>query len=262
MLLSTTISMSCISTMTALFVFSSSLGAQQWSCRDQYGQPLQPQFGVNYGAYIPVDHVDAPTPCSLGNLPLPKIYKGDPSAYVGDDRPLYSYRVAQGIFVRNEQQYTAGYWYGVGATRNYGDGSPANGSTLSDLDEDGVQYDCWQWNDAGLADSGDIHYDMSFPYSTQSQTHFYGTATNPLESVRAPIAWDFRAVIDDSSWTNPTAYVNYNHSCYPAHRVYVNGHSVYHYVPPRNDSDYITGCLLFQRDKLIGQTSSTSVPCN
>ena len=106
-------------------------------------------------------------------------------------------------------------------------------------------------------------YDMSFPDSTQGQAHFSGTGSNPFESSLARISWDMRTVINTSDLTNVTAYVNYNHTCYPAHGIKVNNYTLYRWEPPRNDADWITGCLVFQQGKIIGQQQSpTHVPCN
>ncbi len=89
--------------------------------------------------------------------------------------------------------------------------------------------------------------------------HYSGAASNPLETY-APITWDMRTVIDTTNPLSPTAYVNYNHTCYPSHQIKVNGAVVYLYTPPQNDIIFITNCLLFQSGKIIGQTSPTGVP--
>lgn len=80
-----------------------------------------------------------------------------------------------------------------------------------------------------------------------------GTASNPLEAVSAPIAWDMNTLVDYSNLDYVTAKVNYNHTYFPAHIVYGNGIVVYHWEPPRSDVSYVTGCLLFQLGKITGQ---------
>ena len=85
------------------------------------------------------------------------------------------------------------------------------------------------------------------------------SASNPLESVNAPITWDMRIVVDTTNPNAPTAYVNYNHTCYPSRQIIVNGDLLYRYTPPRNDLNYITGCLLFQSGKITGQTNPSTI---
>jgi hypothetical protein len=126
-------------------------------------------------------------------------------------------------------------------------------------DEDGVRNDCFLWNDSGHADSSGFTHDESYPYGSQGQAHFAGSAANPLEP-SPQIKWDMRVVIDDPNVQAPTAYVNYNHTCYPAHHIVVNGQEVYSYIPPRNDTAFILGCLSDAFDHVIGQSGAVGVP--
>ena len=136
-------------------------------------------------------------------------------------------------------------------------GRSSNGSTLSNLDEDGVSNDCYLWNASGQATP---NFTEDVQYSTnQGQVHFAGSACNPLETC-APIVWDMRTVLNTPNPQQPTAYVNYNHTCYPSHQVKVNGQIIYLYTPPRNDGTYIFTCLALQSGKIIGQTSPVNVP--
>lgn len=64
-------------------------------------------------------------------------------------------------------------------------------------------------------------------------------------------------VVDESS---PTAYVNYNHTCYPAHVVFVNGINIYEYLPTRNDLKYAALCLDQLLPKLTGVSPTKQVP--
>ncbi|HLH44707.1 MAG TPA: hypothetical protein VKV74_17085 [Bryobacteraceae bacterium] len=58
------------------------------------------------------------------------------------------------------------------------------------------------------------------------------------------LAYDLNiAVVRHGVPTTPTAYMNYNWTCYPAHVVRVNGVQVYEYLPPRNDLAYVGLCL-------------------
>ena len=135
----------------------------------------------------------------------------------------------------------------------------SKGSSLASADEDGIQYDCNKWNDAGQATPAFSH-DESFPYAHQGQLHFTGEVANPLESQLATITWDMRAVIDIQDPQSATAYINYNHTCYPAHLIKVNGQVVYSYTPSSNSTTYLFGCLVLHAGKIIGQTSPVSVP--
>jgi|GEM_PF-4635177 len=213
----------------------------------------QPEhFSVAYSSYIPVDHVYSASPCDFQGAPVFLLYMGDANRG--------TYRTTEAISITPDSQAASGFFPGTGQTRNYGLLSPANGSTLSSQDEDGVQYDCYLWNDAATASPSGFTHDESFPYSTQGQSHFAGSASNPLELVNAPIDWDMRTVIDDSNQQSPTAYVNYNHTCYPSHQIKVNNQIVYLYTPPRNDTTYIFGCLVVQSGKITGQTVPVQVP--
>jgi hypothetical protein len=237
--------------------------AQLWYCHypntpPWNGAAYEGNHNVSYNAYIPWDHISGPTPCYTG---ASVIYKGDPNAIIPGDYPIQSARVYNVVNFRSGVILQA--INDVGQTRNYGYGSPLNGSTLSAGDEDGIARDCWLWNDSGYASTDDFHQDVSFPYPTQGQAHNYGTASNPLESSLAKIAWDMRTVIDYSNLDNVTGIVNYNHTCFPAHIIKVNDHTIYSWTPPRNDTDYITGCLLFQQGKIIGQqTQAQQVSCD
>lgn len=150
------------------------------------------------------------------------------------------------------------FYVNTGATRNYGYGSPANGpdanldshplgdlyqGLYSGLDEDNVGGDCSKWNAAGHAATTNMQtYSVSYPYATQAQVHLSGSAANPLEPGPA-IVWNMNVVVDDSNPASPTAYVNYSHTCYPAHIIKVNGAIVYTYLPSGNSEFYLAACL-------------------
>ena len=229
--------------------------------KDDLGSQKQaqfiPAFSVAYSSYIPVDHVNGPTSCPYvldpdGSPYIPLIYMGDANRG--------PYRTTESIYVTPQTQAYWGFFPDTGYTRNYDAlHSPVNGSTLSAADEDGIQYDCYLWNDQGKANPAGFSYDVTFPYPHQGQVHFSGSASNPLELAPAPITWDMRTVVDNSNPGSPTAYVNYNHTCYPAHQVKVNGQIIYLYTPPENDISYIAVCLS-GLNKVIGQTNPMSVP--
>ncbi|MGH9511696.1 MAG: Ig-like domain-containing protein [Terriglobales bacterium] len=165
------------------------------------------QFNVAYSSYIPVDHVSGPTPCLYGSTLYGKIYMGDANRG--------TYRTAESILVSTAQHYT-NFFTDTGQSRNYGEGSPVNGSTLSAGDEDGIPNDCHLWNAAAKATPSGA-FDISYPYSYQTQVHFDGAVTDPLESTPAPVDWDMRTLIDTSNPLAPTALVNYNHTCRVPH---------------------------------------------
>jgi hypothetical protein len=210
-----------------------------------------PNFTVGYNAYIAVDNVQGPTVCFYQQLPWTKVYMGDGNRG--------TYRTAEQIQVIPDLQTSLNFFQNTGQTRNYGYYSPLNGSTLSSLDEDGVANDCLLWNLAGQA-TPNFSHDESYPQAHQAQVHYTGSVSNPLEIVTAPITWDMRTVLDTTNPQSPTAYVNYNHTCYPAHQVIVNGTVVYAYFPPDNSAFYILGCLFFQTGKVIGVSQVKSVP--
>ena len=135
------------------------------------------------------------------------------------------------------------------------------------MDEDTVAFDCNRWNNKGQAIVNSMQSPTaSFPYSTQAQVLFIGQASDPLEKnpltggAAPPIDWNNRVVVDESNPTAPTAYVNYNWTCYPAHVVFVNGMKVYEYLPTDNSLFYIAKCLEQYYPKLTGVTSPVQVP--
>jgi hypothetical protein len=107
-----------------------------------------------------------PTPCISFPPqlfpPVFNLYKGD--AYRG------TYRTSQSILAIPDAQTTTSFLAMTGPTRNYGAGSPVNLLTLSSFpltqdiydgpyngtDEDGVQHDCFLWNDRGHAETTQI----------------------------------------------------------------------------------------------------------
>jgi hypothetical protein len=209
-----------------------------------------PRFSNAYSAYIPVDHVTGPTLChALYTL----VYMGDALRN--------TYRVTESINITPDKQQSSGFFPDTGQTRNYGPPSPANGNALSSADEDGVANDCHLWNASGKANPSGFAHDESYPFAHQGQSHFSGSSCNPLEPC-VSITWDMRTVIDTTNPQAPTAYVNYNHTCYPAHQVKVNGQSVYTYTPPSNDPLYIAGCLSQFNNKIVGQTQPVAVPAH
>jgi len=215
---------------------------------------LPPQtFQVQYASYIPVDHIDGPVVCTIGDFSTPLIYKGDAGRG--------TFRTAEAITVSVGVNQVSGFIADTGETRNYGTGSPANGSTLSGMDEDGIQYDCRLWNNKGKASPAQFAQQVTFPTLQQAQVLFYGESSNPLEAP-APINWSMRTVIDAPPAGSSSAYANFNHTCYPAHQIKVNNQLVYLYTPPRNDGVFLTNCLLLHLDKVIGQSNTVTVPSN
>ncbi|HXZ80065.1 MAG TPA: hypothetical protein VEG30_09060 [Terriglobales bacterium] len=218
----------------------------------QSGTNVPPQFNVAYSDYIGVDWINGPSYCYYQGNSNDLIYMGD--AYRG------TYRATESLLIIPDLQTYSGFFKGVGQSRNYGAGSPANGSTLSAADEDGIPNDCHLWNASGFADTSSMGLVTSFPYAHQGQVEYSGAAQNPLESTYAPITWDMRTVLDTTNPQSPTAYANYNHTCFPSHQIKVNNAVIYLYTPSRYDLTYITYCLYFQYGKITGQTTATTVP--
>lgn len=229
--------------------FSCALPAQDrtFSCPAYGGGSLPISWSPTYSAFIPFDHIYGPTSCVGAKVVLPnKIFKGDGNADIGDGWPIQSARTYQdyffqGSFNNGVQSFPAsqsGLINAVGQTRNYGIGSPRNGSTLSAADEDGVANDCYLWNASGYADMTNMQGDLNITGSTgqSGNAHFYGTASNPLEGTAgsvARIAWDMRVYMDGSNPNNAqVTEVNYNHTCFPAHMIKVQEYTVYEWKPP------------------------------
>ena len=255
---------------------STQLTAQDnhFTCPAFGGGELPIVWQIEYTAYIPFDHVTGPTTCSGAHGTTFMIYKGDPGANIGNGWPIQSERVFQmwswnGSFANSSYSFPASraskVVNAVGMTENYGIGSPANGSTLSSRDEDNVWHDCYLANNYGSASTTDMHGDLSVSGSTweNGNAHFYGTASNPLESSAAKIAWDMRVIADGSNpYKGIVKTVNFNHTCFPAHNIKAQTWTVYSYVPSRSDAPYIATCLVAQLGKIIGQSSpNEQVPC-
>ncbi len=207
-------------------------------------------FNVFYGAYIPVDNVAGPTLCSAL---VPLIYMGDAGRG--------TYRASESILAIPDVHGQTGFTQATGQTRNYGAGSRANGVTLSELDEDGIAFDCRLWNNAGQA-TPNFSYSSGYPGPHQVAEQFSGATSNPLENSLAAIQWNMIVTLDDTSPQGPTATLNYTHTCYPAHQVSVNGYTIYSYVPPSNSISYIFYCLTFPTNytSLTGTVGATVVP--
>ena len=220
---------------------------------------------VKYVAYMPVDNIKGPIASRCFNVPsgpVQKTYKGDPNAILFG-YPPQSWRVSTFFTYKIAGNYQGPALRDPMETRNYGFGTPLNGSTISGLDEDNVQYDCFVWNDKATASNSNWLLDHSVPFPTQGQTRMYGTGNNPLEPSIGGISWDMRTLIDISNLDNIRAKVSYNHSCYPAHHVSVNNYPVYSYIPPRNDESFLFACLALRQGKIIGeQPVTTQAPCN
>ncbi len=101
----------------------------------------------------------------------------------------------------------------------------------------------------------------SFPQAHVGVADTSGQASNPLESLAdlGPIRWSITTSINTSNPNNPTATVNYSHTCYPAHYVAVNGQTVYSYTPPDDSFGYISYCLL-GAPLVIGSVPPVAVP--
>jgi|SRR6185437_16183236 len=110
-----------------------------------------------------------------------------------------------------------------------------------------------------------MHGDVANTGSTgeSGNAHFYGTASNPLETSLAKISWDMRVIMDGSNPNNArVTEVDYNHTCFPSHIIKVQEYTVYYYGPPRSDPTYVAGCLVFQQGKIIGTSKpNKQVPC-
>jgi hypothetical protein len=148
----------------------------------------------------------------------------------------------------------------TGLTKQYGYGSPANGTTLSYLDEDGVPSDCYRWTGTQQAPYSSFTYSTSSGGSNVGAITFAGSASDPFENALNAVTWQITTTINVTNPSAPTAKVNYNHTCYPAHQVKVGANNtvVYTYTPPEDDTVYIGLCLAFGVDLLTEESGTTS----
>jgi hypothetical protein len=244
----------------------------QYSCRYPYtapwnGAPLPALNNNTYNAYIPGDNVIGGSWCywyNFGNYyPFQKHYKAD-GYPVGQYGPVTPARV-----------FHTQFFYSVGAnqasavvhdasqTRAYGAFSPANGYTLSAADEDNVWWDCFLFHASGYGDTSGYYEQVTFPSSTQAQVHLWGTGTNPLETgpPYATIQWDATVSTDYSNpdWVTASAYIM--HTCFPAHVLKAQEWTLYHWMPPSYDSNYIYSCLVYHSNMINAVSFPTRVPC-
>lgn len=220
-------------------------------------------------AYIPVDHIPGPRPCTNytfeDHRQIPMLYKGD--AFRG------TYRTNQSILLFTDARGVSDFLPNTGPTRNYGFDSPTTGNTLSSYpltsdiyygpyfgaDEDGIPDDCYHWNKSGKAETGFMQdYGVQFPGFPNVIVNLHGLGQDPLEPRIGGIQWDMNVEI-----TNNSAVVHYDHTCYPAHQVKVNGTVVYSYLPSHNNTAYLVGCLTNLLPRVVGETLvPTLVPAN
>jgi hypothetical protein len=221
------------------------------------GVGVVPGFTVGYNAFIDIDHVQGALSCSFttGGPPVPirLIYIGDANRG--------TYRTAEQIHILPDLNNSSGFFQNTGKSRSYGKGSPANGVTLSSpgADDDNIPDDCYLWHHAAQA-TPNFSHDETYPVIHQGQVHYTGAASNPLESPLATITWDMRTVIDTTNQLAPTASVNYNHTCFPAHQIVVNGTVVYVFHPVATDPASIFDCLVNHINKRVGVTTAKTVP--
>jgi hypothetical protein len=215
-----------------------------------------PRFNVSHSSYIPVDNIHGPTPCyfypGVTSEPFAyfPVYKGDANRG--------TYRTTQAIFVVPDKQYYGNFFPNTGATRNYGFGSPANGSTLSSYptssdiyngpyagaDEDNAPDDCHFWNRKGQGDVTNMQsHSVTFPGSNKAVVTLSGKGQDPLEPKFGGIQWNATITLDSTDPNNPTAQVSISHTCYPAHIIKVNGVTLLDDQPTFNNVFYLIGCL-------------------
>jgi hypothetical protein len=214
-------------------------------------QPAAPALAIAYSSYIPVDHIGGPSGCFYGSTPVQYIYKGDGG--------YGSYRTTEAAGFNAATLNVTGLFKDTGKTKQYAYGSPANGTTLSYLDEDGISSDCHLWNQTGQASYSGFTYGTSSGGTNLGALEFIGSASNPLETTLAAISWDMITTINYSNPSAPTASVTYNHTCYPAHQVKVGSSNtvVYSFTPPSNSLVYIAACLTIGVDLLTEESGTT-----
>jgi hypothetical protein len=220
-------------------------------------EPTAPSLVVAYSAYIPVDHISGPSGCVYRTTPVQYIYKGDGG--------YGSYRATETAEFNAATLAVSDFFPMTGQTRQYAYGSPANGATLSYLDEDGIPNDCHLWNQSGQAPYSNFSHVPLNEGTNLGALQFSGSASNPLQTTWAAISWNMITTINVSNPAAPTASVTYNHTCYPAHQVKVgpNNTVVYSYTPPYNNLAYLAYCLakpITPLSMVSGTTSPISIP--
>jgi len=82
--------------------------------------------------------------------------------------------------------------------------SPANGSTLSAADEQGIFYDCYLFDALRTGYTEDYHQQVAFPYTGgsygamgQAQADLWGTAANPLHAATERLGLHFHCIFRD-----------------------------------------------------------------
>ncbi len=212
---------------------------------------LAPKFDIEYSSYIPVDHVFSPSICFYGGAGYFLMYRGDAN------RGTYRTREFMTLVPDTQQAY--GFDPSTTETKNYGYGSPANGVTLSNADEDGSGGDCYLYNDSGNASPSGFQRNTAFPASHQGQLQFYGSAADPLEYQWFDIQWNETTTINTNNPSIMTSSVTYDFTCYPSHQVKVNGNPIFTYTPGDNSTSYITLCLSHALPHVTGSVGPIQV---
>ena len=222
---------------------SSAAAAQAENSCHNAPPPPKSGYAVAYSSYIPVDHVYGADVCIYNsgshNTLAQLLYNGNGFRN--------SYKTTQALSLSFSASTASGYFADTGLTTNYGAGSPYNGlsANLSSQDDDPVYYDmrtnqgtpdCYLRNEVGKADPSSWTYNATVNPSGALVT-MKGESQNPISTPKiGSIKWNMTVHVDAVA---NTGYVEYSHSCYPAHQVRVGNTNLYVYPPPSNSLAYI-----------------------
>lgn len=213
-------------------------------------------FNINYQAFINFDHVSGFNSCFYLPYTITYMYNGNTGIIGG-------YKTLESISVTPDTSMSSGFYQDTGSTYQFAYGSPKNGSTISQSDLDNVYHDCLLFNDVQKA-IPQFSVTVTYPFAHQAQVLFTGQSSDPLEPAAGWIQWNMRTTLDTTDPLNPTAYVDYNHTCFPAHEVVVNNTVVYKFMPTNNSISNLAYCLgsslTAPMGKIISSTPKVPIP--
>jgi hypothetical protein len=214
--------------------------------------PTDPQFIVDYNAYIPQDHISGPAPTGC-SLTTGYLYLGDRQGDPMTGGSPYSYRTEQYIMLYPNTGVSVDPSSDTGYTDQFSFGSPANGRYITDADYDGYILDRHLWNNEGKAvfgAEGNHASGSTTPTSRNINVNFNGQASNPLEQTPAGILqpyikWNLSTTVNNTEGAyTGQVFVSGGVTCYPSHHITVNGTVVAFYTAPQNPSLLtLTYCL-------------------
>lgn len=207
------------------------------------------EYEIVYRAFIPFNYISGPTDWAgwlcLGQ-PDPPIYKGDnraPSPTADSFRTMSRVIVipeaaCDAVGVKPLSEETA-----VGETFLYAYDAIENDAFLGPEDDDAELGDCHLLHATGVAPilfSVRAHRTGESQMTIEMQGDGINTVPWSPDFLTPAISWNFSVVVDaeDEQWV-----LEGEHNCFPGYEMYINGATMFDFVPPTSEYGYISVCL-------------------